>query len=68
MISGSKGKGLTVADVCPKLGINQNAYHRGRQRHDPAEIDEARRIRDFRRIGAIQTEQAAAVGVDEQQP
>src|ERR1700692_4203211 len=29
-------KGLTVADVCRKVGIAPNTYYRGRQAHDPA--------------------------------
>jgi putative transposase len=37
-------KGLTVADVCRKLGISQTAYYRWRERHDPAQVDDARRI------------------------
>ncbi len=40
-------KGLTVADVCRKLGIRQNAYYRWRQRHEPAEVDDARRVREL---------------------
>ena len=40
-------KGLTVADVCRKLGISQNAYYRWRQRHDPAQVDDARRVREL---------------------
>ena len=40
-------KGLTVGDVCRKLGITQNAFYRWRQRHDPAKVDEARRIREL---------------------
>jgi putative transposase len=40
-------KGLTVADVCRKLGISQNAYYRWRQRHDPAQADDARRVREL---------------------
>ena len=40
-------KGLTVADVCRKLGISQNAYYRWRQRHDPARVDDARRVREL---------------------
>jgi putative transposase len=39
-------KGLTVADVCCKLGICQTAYHRWRQRHDPAQADETRHVRE----------------------
>ena len=38
-------KGLAVADVCRKLGISQTAYYRWRQRHDPAQVDDARRAR-----------------------
>jgi putative transposase len=38
-------KGLTVADVCRKHGIAQNTYYRWRQQHDPAQVDEARRVR-----------------------
>jgi transposase-like protein len=40
-------KGLTVTDVCRKLGISQNAYYRWRQRFDPAQVDDARRIREL---------------------
>ena len=38
-------KGLTVTDVCRKLGIASNTYYRWRQEHDPAQVDEGRRIR-----------------------
>jgi putative transposase len=40
-------KGLTVTDVCRKLGISQNAYYRWRERHDPARVDDARRVREL---------------------
>jgi len=40
-------KGLTVADVCRKLGISQTAYYRWRERHDPAQVDDARRVREL---------------------
>ena len=38
-------KGLTVADVCRKVGIAPNTYYRWRQEHDPAQVDDARRVR-----------------------
>jgi len=38
-------KGLTVADVCRKVGIAENTYYRWRQLHDPAKVDDARRVR-----------------------
>jgi putative transposase len=40
-------KGLTVTDVCRKLGISQNAFYRWRQRFDPAQVDDARRLREL---------------------
>jgi transposase-like protein len=40
-------KGLTVTDVCRKLGIADNTYYRWRQEHDPAKIDDSRRVREL---------------------
>ena len=40
-------KGLTVGDVCRKFGISGNTYYRWRQLHDPAEVDDARRVREL---------------------
>jgi putative transposase len=40
-------KGLTVADVCRKLGITEASYYRWRQQHDPARVDEGRRVRQL---------------------
>lgn len=40
-------KGLTITDVCRKLGISPNAYYRWRQRFDPARVDDARRVREL---------------------
>lgn len=40
-------KGLTIADVCRKLGIAENTYYRWRQQYDPAKVDDARRVREL---------------------
>jgi putative transposase len=40
-------KGLTITDVCRKLGIVGPTYYRWRQKHDPAKVDDARRIREL---------------------
>ena len=40
-------KGLTIADVCRKHGIAANTYYRCRQQHDPAQVDESRRVREL---------------------
>jgi putative transposase len=40
-------KGLTVADVCRKLGVAEATYSRRRAQHDPAQVDADRRCRDL---------------------
>jgi putative transposase len=40
-------KGLTVADVCRKLGIVETTFYRWRLRYDPATIDDTRRVREL---------------------
>ena len=41
-------KGLTVADICRKVGIARTTYHRWRQRYDPARVDTDRRCRELK--------------------
>ena len=41
-----RAKGLTVADVCRKIGVAQTTFYRWRQRHDPAQVDTDRRCRE----------------------
>ena len=40
-------RGLTIKDVCRKFGICENTYYRWRQRHDPARVDDSRRVREL---------------------
>ena len=40
-------KGLTVGDICRKLGVAQNTYYRWRRRNDPKEVDADRRCREL---------------------
>jgi putative transposase len=40
-------KGLSVGDVCRKLGIAQNTYYRWRRQHEPKELDAERRCREL---------------------
>ena len=40
-------KGLTVADVCRKLGITEASYYRWRQLYDPAHVEDGRRVRQL---------------------
>jgi putative transposase len=41
-------EGLTVPDVCRKIGIAQTTSYRWRQRHDPAVVDADRRCRELK--------------------
>jgi putative transposase len=40
-------RGLTVADVCRKLGVSEATFHRWRQRCSAAGADEARRVKQL---------------------
>jgi putative transposase len=40
-------KGLSVADVCRKLGVSEATYHRWRQRCGAVPADESRRLRQL---------------------
>ena len=40
-------KGLTIADVCRKIGIAETTSYRWRQRHDPTQVDADRRCREL---------------------
>lgn len=40
-------KGLTVADICRKIGVAQTTYYRWRQTHDPVRVDTDRRCRQL---------------------
>jgi putative transposase len=42
-----RAKGLTIGDCCRKLGISQTTYLRWRERFDPAQVDDARRVREL---------------------
>jgi transposase-like protein len=40
-------RGLSVADVCRKIGVSEATYHRWRQRFSPARSDESRRVKQL---------------------
>jgi putative transposase len=40
-------KGLTIPDICRKVGIAETTYYRWRKRHDPARVDTDRRCREL---------------------
>jgi putative transposase len=40
-------KGLTIVDVCRKLGVNTTTYWRWRHQFDPAQVEEHGRVREL---------------------
>ena len=38
--------GLTISDVCRKIGVAVTTYYRWRQRNNPAQVDSDRRCRE----------------------
>jgi putative transposase len=42
-----RAKGLTLGDCYRKLGVSQTTYHRWRKWFDPAQVDDARRVREL---------------------
>ena len=40
-------KGLSVADVCRKIGVSEATYHRWRQRFSAAKADDTRRVKQL---------------------
>ena len=40
-------KGLTVADICRKVGVAQTTFYRWKRRHDPVQVDSDRRCRQL---------------------
>ena len=40
-------KGLTVSDICRKIGIAETTYYRWRQQHDPEQVYADRRCREL---------------------
>jgi len=40
-------RGLSVADVCRKLGVSEATYHRWRHRFRAAQPDDARKVKEL---------------------
>ena len=51
-----RAKGLTLGDICRKLGVSENTYHRWKRIFDPAVIDDARRVREVERLKRLVAE------------
>ena len=50
-------RGLSVVDVCRKIGVSEATYHRWRQRFSAARNDETRRVKQLEAESIIRAEQ-----------
>jgi putative transposase len=41
------GQGLTIGQVCQKLGISEQTFHRWRQQYGGLKADEAKRLKEL---------------------
>jgi putative transposase len=42
-----RAKGLTIPDICRKIGVAQATYYRWRERSNPAKVDSDHRLREL---------------------
>ena len=45
-------RGMTVRDVCKKLGITDQTYYRWRKEYGGLQVDQARRLKDLEKENA----------------
>jgi putative transposase len=57
-------RGLSVADVCRKIGVSEATYHRWRQRFSAARNDESRRVKQLEAEVARLKELVAELSLD----
>jgi putative transposase len=41
------GQGLSIAQVCQKLGVSENTFHRWRNQYGGLKTDEAKRLKEL---------------------
>ena len=41
------GQGLSIAQVCQKLGVSENTFHRWRHQYGGMKADEAKRLKEL---------------------
>jgi putative transposase len=62
------GAGLTIAQVCQKLGVRENTSHRWRHPYGGRKADEARRLRELGQENARLTKLVADPSLGKQLP
>ena len=58
--------GLTVGEVCQKLGVSENTYYRWRNQYGGMKADEARRLKELEQENARLKKLVADLSLDNQ--
>ena len=56
--------GMTIAQICQKLGIAENTFHRWRQQYGGMKADEAKRLRELETENARLKQLVAELALD----
>jgi putative transposase len=59
-------QGLTIAQVCQKLAVSENTFHRWRNQYGGTQTDEAKRLRDLEAENERLKRQVAELALDKQ--
>lgn len=57
--------GMTIAQICQKLAIAENTFHRWRQQYGGMKADEAKRLRELEAENARLKQLVAELALDE---
>ena len=60
------GQGLTIGQVCQKLGISEQTFHRWRQQYGGLKADEAKRLKELETENARLRRLVAELALDKQ--
>jgi putative transposase len=60
------GQGLTIGQVCQKLGISEQTFHRWRQQDGGLKADEAKRLKELEAENARLRRLVAELALDKQ--
>ena len=60
------GGGLTVAQVCQKLAVSENTFHRWRAQYGGMKADEAKRLKELEQENARLKRLVAELALDRQ--
>jgi transposase-like protein len=60
------GQGLSIAQVCQKLGVSENTFHRWRHQYGGMKADEAKRLKELEAENARLKRLVAELSLDKQ--